>query len=131
MKNATYVNPGFINGICVPLAIQTVFIKQYCEHIKESLPLPSSEVGLIAEYPTLTKLLKGDFNNIFYATHLLIPRGFITKKKLNSATNHHFILEKVSVPGVDLKDFLNKRDFIDELSNAKPLDHILKLATKG
>ena len=130
MRNATYVNSGHINGICIPLPIQTNYIKNYCEQIGETLPLPSTEVGLLGKNPTLDKLLMANFDNIFYATHMLIPRGFVSGKALSSLTKHHFILEKMSIVSSELVDFLNQRDFINTLGGSNPIAHILNLAKR-
>ena len=74
----SYVNTQNINGICVPLPLQTNFIRAYCDKNKFPLPLLYVKILLLGNYVMLEKSLSSDATDLLMISNFLIPsKNFI------------------------------------------------------
>ena len=118
----SYVNPQNVNGICVPIPIQTNFIRTYCEKNKYPLPLPSCEILFLGNYTILENVIMSESTDILMISNFMIPsKKFISnfKNKIELVNKKlHFILERDVVELQDLIDYIKTRDSLNEITSS-------------
>ena len=122
----SYVNPQHINGICVPLPIQTNFIRTYCERNKYPLSLPSCEILFLGNYTMLEKVIRSDATDVLMISNFLIPsKKFISdlKNKIELANKRlHFILERDVIESRDLLNYIKTKESLNKIASS-PKDY--------
>lgn len=116
----SYVNTQYINGICVPLPIQTNFIRVYCDKNKFPVPLPACEILLLGNYVMLEKSLSSDATDLLMISNFLIPSkkfiGDLKLKKSGLVKRVHFILERDIVELGNMYDYLSKKNLLNSMT---------------
>ena len=91
-KINTYTMPRPFSGYNIPIAIQSSYLKDYCNRNKLKFSLPETELTTSGSYKILKKLLMQG-NDIAMCSFFILPTD--NKKKLNTLLRP-FIKKKIN-----------------------------------
>jgi sporadic carbohydrate cluster protein (TIGR04323 family) len=117
---ASYAYTREINGVCIPLPIQTAYIRNFLSNLNVQFSLPHVEITHATGFPILRKLLIESRESISFCSILIFPTDKSIRDILKNeiTTKFIFCMENLIFSQQELITFLDNRDEMKMISNA-------------